>query len=88
MIECNTEPYVGMNSLIGETVMAEETLEMAAARVLKMWTGMDNLFLEEVKTFSDLQRHPNDRVITVAYYSLMQVNDFSFDKNNEYFTED
>lgn len=84
LIECNTEPYVGMNSLIGETVMANETLEMAASRVLKMWTGMDNLFLEEVKTFSDLNRHPNDRVITVAYYSLMQVNDFPFDKNNEY----
>lgn len=85
LIECSTEPFNGMNSLLGELVKPDETLDEAAHRVLGMWTGQESLYLEEVKTYSSICRHPLDRVITVAYYSLVEIEKFPFSgmtKNN------
>lgn len=76
LIECNTDPYKGKLSLLGELVKEKETLDEAALRVLEYWTGQESLYLEEVKTFSKIERHPLERVITVAYYSLVEINKF------------
>ena len=72
-IECNLEPYFGMKSLIGDFVDTNETLEEAAKRILRFCTGNDEIFLEEVKSFSDPDRHPIERVITIAFYSLVPI---------------
>lgn len=76
LIECNTPPYEGKLSLLGELVNENETLNEAALRVLEYWTGQESLYLEEVKTFSTIGRHPLERVITVAYYSLVEISKF------------
>ncbi len=76
LIECKTSPYEGMLSLLGELVNENETLNEAALRVLEYWTGQESLYLEEVKTFSKIERHPLERVITVAYYSLVEISKF------------
>jgi len=76
LIDCHTPPFEKQLSLIGELVNKDETLSEAAHRVLEYWTGQESLYLEEVKTFSRVGRHPLERVITVAFYSLVQISKF------------
>lgn len=65
------EPFKGSWSLPGGYVGAEENLRQCAARKLKEETGVEGVFLEQLYTFSDLDRDPRDRVISVAYYALI-----------------
>ncbi len=60
-------------SLLGDIVCDTEELDSAAYRVLSQRTGMEDVFLEQVRTFGGPQRHPGGRVITVAYCSLLNI---------------
>ena len=66
-------PFKGMLSLLGDFVGPEETLEEAAKRILNFCTGNEDIYLEEVHSFSKPHRHPLGRVITVAFYSLVAI---------------
>ena len=68
------EPVKGSWSLMGGFVNADESAEEAACRVLQETTGLNNIFLEEVNTFSEPYRDPFDRVISVVYYALIRIN--------------
>lgn len=72
-IECDMDPYKGMPSLLGDFVMKNERLDEAASRVLTYCTGNEDIYLEEVRSFSDPDRHPLGRVVTVAFYSLIAI---------------
>ena len=58
---------------MGDVVRDTEELEEAAYRVLRQRTGMDDVYLEQVKTFGSPHRHPGGRVVTVAYCSLLNI---------------
>lgn len=73
LIESDLKEYKGKWSLLGDIVRPEEELDEAAYRVLKARTGLDNVYMEQVQTFGAIQRHPAGRVITVAYYSLVNI---------------
>lgn len=73
VIKSDLKKYHGKWTLLGDLVGVEEDLDAAAYRVLKQRTGLDDVFLEQVKTFGDLYRHPGGRVVTVAYCSLINV---------------
>jgi 8-oxo-dGTP diphosphatase len=60
-------------SLLGDLVSNHEDLDQAAYRVLKERTGLDDVYLEQVKTFGEVSRHPAARVVTIAYCSLINV---------------
>jgi 8-oxo-dGTP diphosphatase len=60
-------------SLLGDVVREPEDLEDAAYRVLRQRTGMNDIYLEQVKTFGSPTRHPGGRVVTVAYCSLLNI---------------
>jgi len=68
------EPIKGSWSLMGGFVRTGESAEEAAARVLKHTTGLNNIFLEQVSTFSNPLRDPFERVISVAFYALIRIN--------------
>jgi ADP-ribose pyrophosphatase YjhB (NUDIX family) len=68
------EPSVGKWSLLGGFVQDNETLGDAARRVLYNTTGLQNIYQEQVHAFSDLNRDPAGRVISVAYYALIRIN--------------
>lgn len=74
-LECNMEPYVGLPSLIGDLVNEDENLDQAATRILFERTGISDIFLEQVKAFGEINRHPLGRVVTIAYYALIKVDD-------------
>lgn len=73
LIRSDVDIYEGRYSLLGDFTAENEVLEDAAIRVLRERTGMENVFLEQVKTFSRPNRNPGGRVITVAFCSLLNI---------------
>lgn len=73
LIRSDLEVYKGKWSLLGDFAKDSEELDEAASRVLKQRTGMDDVYLEQVRTFSTPGRHPGGRVLTVAYCSLLNI---------------
>ncbi len=67
------EPYKGKWSLLGGFVQDDESADEAAARILKQTTGLEKIFLEQVASFSDPNRDPEARVISLAYYALIRI---------------
>ena len=75
LIECKLKEYKGLWSLLGDILQPEEDIDEASYRILKDRTGLDDVFLEQVQTFGSVKRHPGGRVITVGYYSLINIRD-------------
>lgn len=73
LIERDLEPFAGQWALPGGFVRVEETLDGAASRELREETGLQDLFLEQLFTFGDLERDPRERIVTVAYYALVNL---------------
>lgn len=77
LLECDLPQFHGQWSLLGDFVQPKEDIDAAAYRVLKRYTGLENIFLEQVGTYGKPDRHPLGRVVTTAYYSLMKLDEYS-----------
>ena len=75
LIERGIEPYKGMWAFPGGFVHEDESTEEGAKRELKEETGLENIFIEQLYTFSDISRDPRGRVVSVAYYALVNLKD-------------
>jgi 8-oxo-dGTP diphosphatase len=75
LIKSDLENFSDQWSLLGDLVGPDENLDNASYRVLKDRTGLDDVYLEQVYTFGEVKRHPAGRVITTAYYSLINIKD-------------
>ena len=73
LIQRDLEPFAGRWALPGGFVRVDETLDAAAARELQEETGLVDIFLEQLYTFGDVCRDPRERVVTVAYYALVNL---------------
>ena len=73
LIKSDLKEFEGLWSLLGDLVRPDEDLEEAPYRVLRGRTGLQDVFLEQVQTFGRIDRHPSGRVITTAYYSLVDI---------------
>ncbi len=76
LIKRKEAPFFNTWALPGNLVSPDEELESAAFRILKEITGLESIYLEQVRTFGEVNRHPQGRVITTAYYSLININKF------------
>lgn len=74
----NFEPFKGEWSLMGGFVQENESLDEAAQRVCSNLTGLKNIYLEQVGAFGTVNRDPGARVVSIAYYALLDI-----DKINE-----
>ncbi len=84
LIKSDLEEFEGLYSLLGDLVRPDEDLEAASYRILKERTGLDDVYLEQVQAFGSLDRHPSGRVITIAYYSLIDIRNHKLKlENNE-----
>ncbi len=75
LIQRGAAPFKGNWALPGGFVRVDETLEEAARRELEEETGLRNVFLEQLYTFGGIQRDPRERVISVAWYALVNLRD-------------
>lgn len=69
------EPGKGKSSLIGGFVGKDESLDEAGQRILYDLTGLKDIFLEQLSAFGDVNRDPGERVISIAFYALLKVQD-------------
>lgn len=76
LIRSDLEEFKDRWSLLGDLIRPDENLDDASYRVLKERTGLDDVYLEQVHTFGNVYRHPAGRVITTAYYSLVNIKDY------------
>ena len=76
LIESDHPQYKGQWSLLGDLLRPNEDLDEASHRVLRERTGLSNMFLEQVKSFGSVERHPSGRVITTAYLALVNIKDY------------
>jgi len=72
----NFEPEKGKWSLMGGFLRDEETLDVAAQRVLAQITGLRNIYLEQLSAFSEIDRDPAARVVSIGYYALINIHDY------------
>lgn len=75
LIQRALAPFEGKWALPGGFVRPDETLDEAARRELEEETGLRNVFLEQLYTFGAIQRNPRERVVSVAYYALVNLRD-------------
>lgn len=69
------EPEKGKWSLMGGFVRAGENLDQAAIRVLFDLTGLENIYLNQLITQSEIDRDTCARVFSTPYYALIKVQD-------------
>jgi len=77
LIKSDLEEFEGLSSLLGDMVRPTESIEDAPYRVLEDRTGFRDIFLQQVQTFGSVNRHPSGRVITTAYFSLVNIKSHS-----------
>ena len=70
------DPGRGEWSLYGGFVGSDESIDDAATRTLRELTGLKNLYIRQVGAFGRVDRDPGDRVVSVAYYALINVSDY------------
>lgn len=71
LIRRGGHPYLGQWALPGGFVRPDETTEQAAARELEEETGVTDVYLEQLYTFSDVGRDPRTWVISCSYMALI-----------------
>ncbi|TBW28683.1 NUDIX domain-containing protein [Gramella sp. KN1008] len=70
------KPLMGTWSLIGSFVRIDEDVQDAAKRVLKEITGLEGVFMEELKSYGDVGRDPGYRCISIAQYALIRIGEY------------
>ena len=70
------DPGRGEWSLYGGFVAADEGIDDAASRTLYDLTGLRNLYMRQIGAFGSVDRDPGERVISIAYYALINVKDY------------
>jgi 8-oxo-dGTP diphosphatase len=73
LIQRGLEPFKGRWALPGGFVRVHETLDAAARRELQEEAGLTDVFLEQLYTFGTVDRDPRERVVSVAYYALVEL---------------
>ncbi len=82
LIKSDLKQFEGKWSLLGDLVHRDEDLDQAAYRILKERTGMDDVYLEQVRSFGDVKRHPAARVVTISYCSLINIQQHRLQKDD------
>jgi ADP-ribose pyrophosphatase YjhB (NUDIX family) len=87
LIKRGFEPRKGKWSLMGGFVTPEENIDQAAARILKQLTGLSDIYLEQLAAFGEPFRDPTERTVSIAYFALIDINQYEEQISHEYSAE-
>jgi len=69
------EPFKGEWSLIGSFIYPEESAQEAGKRVLQEITGLNDIYMQELNTYTDVDRDPGARCISIGQYALIRLDE-------------
>jgi len=81
------DPGRGEWSLYGGFVAADEGIDQCAERTLYGLTGLKHLYMRQVGAFGSVNRDPGERVVSIAYYALINVKDYDEKLRNRHNVE-
>ncbi len=84
LVKRGMEPELGKWSLMGGFVRKDESVEAAAFRVLEVRTGLKDIYLEQLYSFGEVNRDPGGRVVSIAYFALINIDDYSIELMREH----
>lgn len=87
LIQRAFEPEKCKWSLMGGFLQPHETLDEAANRVLKQLTGLEGVYMEQLHTFGELNRDPEERTVSVAYFALIDIHQYEKQLSDHYHAE-
>jgi 8-oxo-dGTP diphosphatase len=73
LVKRNFEPELGKWSLMGGFLHENENLEQASKRILLELTGLKDIYMEQLFTYSQINRDPVERTISVCYFALINI---------------
>jgi 8-oxo-dGTP diphosphatase len=71
LVLVNNGPFAGRWAFPGGLVPIGEAPEVAATRELRAQTGIEDVYLEQLRTFGDPARDPEAHVVSIAYFALV-----------------
>lgn len=74
LLKRNFQPAKGEWSLMGGFLKNDESIDLAAKRILNQLTGLSDVYMEQLATFGELDRDPGARILSVAYFALIKIN--------------
>ncbi|MCY0970447.1 NUDIX hydrolase [Chryseobacterium wangxinyae] len=73
LVKRDLEPKKGEWSLMGGFVDDKESSDEAASRVLNTLTGLKDIYLEQLNTYTEIDREPTARIMSISYYALINI---------------
>jgi ADP-ribose pyrophosphatase YjhB (NUDIX family) len=73
LIKRDFEPEKDKWSLMGGFLQRDESLDDAAYRINHKLTGLENVYLEQLYGFGEVDRDPVERTVSIAYYALINI---------------
>ena len=87
LIQRAFEPEKNKWSLMGGFLQPEEVLDEAANRVLLQLTGLKGVYMEQLYAFSKPTRDPEERTVSVAYFALIDIDQYEKQLSDQYHAE-
>ena len=87
LIQRGFEPEKGKWSLMGGFIEPGEGPDAAAKRILKMLTGLEGIYMEQLQTFGDPTRDPVERTISITYFALIDILQYKKQISNDFHAE-
>lgn len=76
LVQRDIEPCRGQWQLPGGWISLTENTDEAAQRILEEATGVPNIYMEQLQAFGQVERFPEERIITIAYTALINPKDY------------
>lgn len=87
LVQRGLKPEKGKWSLMGGFLQAGESLENAANRILKQLTGLEGVYMEQMRAFSEPDRDPVERTLSIAYFALVDIHQYEKQLITDYHPE-
>jgi ADP-ribose pyrophosphatase YjhB (NUDIX family) len=87
LVQRAIQPEKGRWSLMGGFIQPTEDADTGALRILKKLTGLEGVYLEQLHTFSDPNRDPIERTLSVTYFALIDIHQYEKQLSDEYHAE-